>query len=138
MNTNMRELWERIKEPRAVHVAQCTIYVVTLLVGIAALLFPPRSIEGAVGEGLATLWAAFLILGGGLGMFAVLPGIWWLERVAVLAGGTGAAMYGSIVFTLHLTESGNRLPQSGMILIVLLSFVKRWVSIRRHAYDPEK
>lgn len=133
-----QELWLKIQEPRAVNALQCLIYLVTLTVGVIAFVAPPSSIQGAVGLGLTATWSAFLMLGGLLGAVTVLPGVWWLERVAIVACGTGAAIYASIVVNLHLSEGGNRLPQAGMLLIVLLFFAKRWVSIRRYAYDPEK
>lgn len=134
----MKTLWLKIHEPRVVHVVQCAIYLVTLAVGVVALVAPPTSIEGAVGEMLTVVWALSLIIGGALGAATVLPGIWLLERLAVIACGTGAAMYGSVVLNLHFSEGGNRLPQAGMIAIVLLSFVQRWARIRRYAFDPEK
>ena len=134
----MKPRWLKIQEPRVVHVIQCAIYLVTLAVGIIALAAPPTSIEGAIGATLTTIWAGFFIFGGTLGAITVLPGAWLWERAAVIACGTGVLMYASIILTLHATEGGNRLPQAGMVIVVLLSFVKRGASIRRYSYDPEK
>lgn len=134
----LRRLYLRIQEPRVVSIIQWLIYLVTLGIGVTAFQRPPSSIEGALGVTLTTIWAVFLIVGGVLGAIAALPGIWWLERVAVLACGTGALMYGSVVLSLHYSETGNRLPQLGFVAIAVCAFAKRWFEIRRYAYDPER
>lgn len=134
----LRKLYLRIQEPRVASIMQWVIYLASLSVGVSAFQRPPSSIEGALGVTLTTAWAVFLIVGGVLGATAALPGIWWLERVAVLACVTGALMYGSVVLNLHYSETGNRLPQLGFVAIALLAFAKRWFEIRRYAYDPER
>ncbi|MFF2621253.1 hypothetical protein [Oerskovia jenensis] len=134
----LRRLYLRIQEPRVVSIIQWLIYLVTLGIGVTAFQRPPSSIEGALGVTLTTIWAVFLIVGGVLGAIAALPGIWWLERVAVLACVTGALMYGSVVLNLHYSETGNRLPQLGFVAIAILAFTQRWFRIRRYAYDPER
>jgi hypothetical protein len=131
-------VWLRIQEPRIVSVIQFFVYLAAAASGLAAVLSPPRSIEATAGAGLTLYWAWLLLLGGSLGAIAVLPGIWWLERSAVLACAGAALIYGVNIFALHLTESGNRLVQLFMILIVALHFATRWFRIRRYAYDPER
>lgn len=134
----VRRLWDRVQEPRNVTLAQTAAYVVTLLVGISALTSPPDSLRSQIGPVLSAIWASFLILGGALGALAAPPGIWWIERVAVLACGTGLVVYGAVVITLYLTSpSGNRLPQAGVIALCVLGCVMRWMRIRRYSYDPE-
>lgn len=136
--TAVRALWLRVQEPRVATVLQWVIYLATLAAGVSALLAPPASIEGTLGATLTTLWAAFLIGGGALGAVATLPGIWWLERAAVLAAVTGLGIYGVVVVTLHVqSPAGNRGPQAAVILIAALFFATRWSRIRRYAYDPE-
>ena len=134
----VRDLYLRVQEPRVLTVLQCLIYLATLGIGISAFGSPPSSIQGALGVTLTMMWAVSLILGGALGAVAVLPGIWWLERVAVLACVTGALMYASVVLHLHLSETGNRLPQLGFVVVTLIAFAQRWSQIRRYAYDPER
>src|SRR5690625_7023645 len=84
MKARALKLWDRIREPRVVSVLRFCMYLTMLLCAATALVSPPRSIEGAVGElamaGLATL----LAFGGALGAIAALLGIWWLERNAIL------------------------------------------------------
>lgn len=133
-----RRLWLRVQEPRVITVYQCVIYVAVTLTGIAALLSPPMSIEGAIGPLLTRMFAVFLLTGGALGAIAVLPGIWWLERAAVIACATGALIYAGVVLSLQVTQTGSRLVQLGVIVWALLSIAQRWHRIRRYAYDPER
>lgn len=133
-----RRLWARIQEPKVITVYQFVIYVVVTLTGLAAWFFPPTSIEGAIGPVLTQMFAGLLVTGGLLGSIAVLPGIWWLERAGVLACATGALIYGGVVLSLHVTQSGSRLVQLGVITWALLSIAQRWHRIRRYAYDPER
>ncbi|WP_264032183.1 hypothetical protein [Cellulosimicrobium sp. SH8] len=133
-----RALWGKIQEPKVITCLVWVIYLVTLVVGLTALTDPPSSIEGEIGLGLTRMWAGFLVLGGTIGVVATLPGIWWLERAAVLSVVTGLAIYCAVALNLHFAEaSGNRLPQAGVIAIAALGLGTRWFRIRRYAYDPE-
>lgn len=116
---------------------QFIIYVICIIGGVSAWVVPPQSIEGVLGGALTTLWGFFLVAGGTLGASSVLQGTWWLERAGVLCCATGLAIYAVVVLSLHLLESGSRLMQLAAILIALMSFVVRWIRIRRYAYDPE-
>jgi len=131
-------VWRGIQEPRIVTLIQTGIYLVTFAVGIDALLDPPVSVRGAIGPVLTTCWAVFLVLGGALGAVAAPPGVWWLERVGVMACMSGLLIYGAVLVALHVTSpDGNRLPLAGVTLIATGSFLVRWFRIRRYAYDPE-
>lgn len=131
-------LWLRIQEPRIVSVIQFFVYLAAMAGGLAAVLSPPRSIEATAGAGITFYWAWLLLVGGTVGAVAVLPGVWWLERSAVLACTGAALIYAVNILALHVAENGNRLVQLFMIIIVALHFTKRWFSIRRYAYDPER
>src|SRR5690554_4628426 len=85
MRARALKLWNRIREPRVVSTLRFCMYLAMLLGAITALISPPRSIEGAVGELAMTGLATLLAFGGVLGAIAALPGIWWLERTAILA-----------------------------------------------------
>lgn len=131
-------VWLRIREPRIISVTQFFIYLAATGGGLSAVLSPPRSIEATAGAGLTFYWAILLLVGGVLGAVAVLPGIWWLERSAVLACLGASLIYSVNVISLQISESGNRLVQLSMLTIVALHFVTRWFRIRRYAYDPER
>lgn len=129
--------WLRITEPRVIAVALCVQYVLFSAAGAYAIFEPPASIESEVGQSSMAMLAGLLIFGGAIGGIAALPGIWWLERSAVLAIGLSAALYLVIVLYLQLTQPGNRLLQAAFIASVLLHQVVRWVRIRDRSYRPE-
>lgn len=131
-------VWLRIQEPRIISVLQFGVYLAALGAGVSAFLDPPRSIEGAMGPVLTLLWTAMLLGGGLLGAIGVLPGIWWIERPAVILCFGAALIYGLTIFGLNSSQPGNRLVQVLMVAIVALYFASRWFRIRRYAYDPEK
>lgn len=126
-----------IAEPRVARVIQFGVYLAILGAGLAALVDPPRATVGVLGPALTFLWASFLILGGLLGAVAVLPGIWWLERAAVIATGVGVAMYGVVVLSLQLEPPSGRLTQLAVIVALLLSQAHRWTQIRRYDLAPK-
>ena len=132
----LKQLWERVHQPRVISVIYFLIYLCMLGGGFAALVDPPGSIQGAIGAGSMTTLAGLLAFGGLIGAIASLPGIWWLERTAVLSIGLAAALYGGIVATLHWTETGNRLLQLAFVLTVGLMQAVRWHRIRERPYDP--
>ncbi|WP_156532908.1 hypothetical protein [Cellulosimicrobium sp. I38E] len=134
----LQGLWGKVQEPKVVTFLHWIAYMVALGVGLSALVDPPSSVAGELGPVLTTIWAGFIILGGVLGVFATLPGVWWLERAAVIACITGLAVWVMVVVTLELTiPDGNRWPQAGALTMLALLLAVRWFRIRRYAYDPE-
>lgn len=129
--------WNRITEPRVIALALFIQYIVFSATGAHAIFEPPTSIEGEVGQSAMAMLAGLLIFGGAIGAVAALPGIWWLERSAVLSIGLSALLYLVIVLYLHFNQPGNRLLQAAFVMSVLLHQVVRWVRIRDRSYRPE-
>lgn len=138
LDPGLARLWARIQEPKVVTLYQFGIYIIIALTGLAAWFTPPTSLEGAIGPILTKMVAVFLIAGGTLGASVVLPGVWWIERAAVLASFTGAAIYCGVSLRLQFTEPVPRLIIVGVTLWAMLSIAQRWHRIRRYPYDPEK
>lgn len=134
----IKKAWLRVHQPRAISGIYFVIYLILLGGGIAALLQPPTSIEGEIGSTAMFILAGLLTFGGLIGAIAALPGIWWLERTAVTSVALSAAVYGGIVATLQVTESGNRLLQLSFVLTVLLMQAVRWHRIHQRPYDPDR
>lgn len=133
-----RAVWFKIREPRVISVLYFFIYFVLFLGGTAALNDPPSTIAGEVGMVAMNLLSTILAFGGALGMVAALPGIWWLERIAVLSVSLSAAIYGYIILSLHVSTPGNRLLQISFIAVTLLMQGVRWHRIKERPYDPSK
>lgn len=131
-------LWNRIQEPRLVSVVQTLIYVLCFFGGLSTLTDPPRSIEGAFGNGITLAWGLFALIGGFMGVYAAPTGKWLIEKPAIIACGTAIILYAGIVINLHFTSTGNRIPQIVFILIGLLHFINRYWRIKPYSYEPGK
>lgn len=126
-------LFMRIAEPRIFRLLQFGIYVCLLIAGLGVLIYPPHNIVEVLGPNLVYVLGSFVTLGSALGAFSVLPGIWWLERVGLLALGTGMLMYVVIQVSLGVSILG-------LILCIafILTFIQRWTEIRGAALAPRK
>ena len=132
----LRRKWRRFQWPRVERAIMFAIYLNAFVMGAAACIHPPSSMEGAIGTTLTYVWGGLLMACGAFGAYGVLPGLWWAERIAVRAGITGAAIYAAVVASLHATQPGNRIPQACAVLIVVLVFVGRAHKIRGINYEP--
>ncbi|WP_334121850.1 OpgC domain-containing protein [Glutamicibacter sp.] len=131
-------LWIRIQEPRLVSVVQTLIYALCFTGGLVTILDPPRSIEGAFGNGVTLAWGLFALIGGAMGAYSAPTGKWLIEKPAIIACATAITLYAGILVSLHITETGNRIPQLVFVLIGLLHFVNRYWRIKPYSYEPGK
>lgn len=139
MKKVLKRLWLRVHEPRVISTLYCLIYLVLFFGGLFALINPPASIKGEIGEGSMRALAGFLTVGGALGAIPALLGIWWLERIAVLCVALASSMYALTVGFLQFSETGsNRLLQLSFVVSMLLMQIIRWHRIRERPYDPER
>ena len=131
----LRRTWHKVNEPRAITMLTALGYAVLAYGGISALLSPPRSIEGTVGDVAMVLLAAGLTIGGMLGAFTSVPGANWLERGAVLLCGASLGIYAVIVIIMGINaETGNRDLQTAAVLFSALMVVTRGVYIWNRPY----
>jgi len=137
LRARIRRAWESITEPRHLKATYFVFYGVALVTGLATLIRPPQSIEGAIGASTTALWAAFVIMGGFGGMLTVFPGWWFAERVSIVMVWLGAGIYFLVALYLNATGSGSRLTQMGWILLGAGLFFVRWLIIRRYSFEPK-
>ncbi len=139
MNSHWAQaVWARIQEPRIVSIVQTLIYVLCFVGGLVTIIDPPTSIRGAFGSGVTFAWGVFAIIGGLMGAYSAPTGKWLIEKPAIIACGTAITMYAGILVSLHITETGNRIPQLVFVLIGLLHFVNRYWRIKPYSYEPGK
>ena len=136
MKRLIHRAWRRVHEPRTVAIAQTLIYVAFAYGAFTALVDPPRTVEGAIGESSMMTLAIMLLFGGLLGAPSALLGAWRWERVAMLPTGLATVLYGLIIFSLNITQSGNRQLQLMMVVTVFLQHIIRWRRIRQRPFDP--
>lgn len=135
---SFKDLWRRIQEPRFVTAIQAIEYVVVVIAGIIALISPPATVTAVMGGTLMHVTGIMLVTGGTIALIGTPGGIWWLERIGLLAILGGLSSYLSVVIHLELTAGGSRLLQIAVITIALLSLLKRLVRIWNLEFDPEK
>lgn len=131
VRTGLYSAYYKIAEPRVVRIIQFWIYVGMLSAGALILISVPRSLENVVGHGFVVMFACFLILGSAFAAFAVLPGIWWLERTGLALLGTGLMMYLAIIIYLNSSPVGIAVSS-----IIILTLVQRWLEIKGSQLAP--
>lgn len=123
----------RIAEPRIIRLMQFGIYICMLIAGTQILFHPPAQFQNVLGLALAYMFASFIFLGALAGAFAVLPGIWWLERVGLISLTTGLVIYVIVVISLKGSPMG--------IITALafgLTFLQRYMEIKGPALAPRE
>lgn len=129
-------VWVSIHEPRVVKALYFGVHTLTFLTGLITLIDPPQSIGGVLGSWLTTVWSISLIVGGLGAALSVFPGWWWSERLGSVLALLGLGIYALTVLYLHLSDSGSRLTQIGMILIASFVFLVRMAMIRKYTFEP--
>lgn len=127
-------IYMKIAEPRVKRIIYFFIYLALSLAGTGALFKPPEAIVHILGgQILIYAFALFIIIGALIGAFAVLPGIWWFERVGLLSIGTGIAMYSVTLLYLGASALVTIVP-----IILILILVLRWLDIKEYLLAPRE
>lgn len=126
-------LFMRIAEPRVIRLMHFLVYLCMLITGIAICFSPPHHLQTVVGLALLYVFAGFVTIGSALCAFAVLPGIWWLERVGIIMLTTSMAMYVVIILTL-----GTSVVAVAVALALTITFAQRWTEIRGAQLAPRE
>jgi len=126
-------MFMKIAEPRVIRVIQFGIYVCMMLAGVGISVHPPSNLQGILGHTLVYIFAGFVTTGALFGSVAVLPGIWWLERVGIIMLTTSVAMYVVVIIAL-----GASLVAVAVALALTLAFGQRWVEIKGAQLAPRE
>jgi heme A synthase len=111
-------------------------YIVAVIMGIACLTVPPRTIENEHGTALTFVWGLIMLIGGLGGCLTVYSRWWWAERASILLLMTGLMIYLTQVVWLIITAEGNRVPQLCSLIFAELFFLSRILNIRGWDYRP--
>ncbi|PPF39987.1 hypothetical protein [Pseudoclavibacter sp. AY1H1] len=112
------------------------VYLTAILLGLAALIAPPASIEVEIGPALTVAWGWLSLLAGVVGASAVLPGWWWAEKFSCGLLLMGLAIYLGTVIYVQNTSSGNRWAQMTLFSFGILLAVFRIIQTWKYAYEP--
>ena len=135
----IKRLWGKIREPRVISMLMWLQYLSFLAGGIAALVEPPHLVLLELGPWTMSVLAGLLIFGGTVGAISALPGIWWLERFAVVSITFAGVVYGGVVTFIEITiPESSRVLQLSFIAAVMLLQGVRWHRIWERPYDPAR
>lgn len=126
-------LFHKIEEPRVIRVFHFCIYIVLGVMGVLVIGSPPPALADVLGDELATSMGASLFVGGAIGAVAVLPGIWWAERLAIISLASGLMVYLAAAFALDTS-----VVRVGITLSMILSLALRWIEVRKYQVAPGK
>jgi hypothetical protein len=135
--TWLRKLWGSIAQPRVQRVGFFVLYGFHLVAGSAVVIGEPNLFHGI--SGLQTLvWGGFLVLGGLLGMLAVLPGWNYIERVGILSIMVGIAIYSVLLAFSPTDDVPLRIAFWCFVSAWIVVFVLRTWEIRLYLIAPRK
>jgi len=130
-----------IHEPWAINAAQCLQYAVGVFAGVMAVTrtASPQFMTSSLGPTLITVVGAVLVLGCSVGLYAVIRGYWWLERIGLII--TGAGFFALLPAAIYYSASGrNTAIWLVLVLVVwaLCDVFKRYRRIDWAYLDPSK
>lgn len=127
------------REPKAINGAQVITNFMAAFSGFMASTGAfPIIVTGQIGPMLSVVVGVILMVGGVTGGVAVLGGLWWLERVALLITGLGWALLLPACLTYAFTAATTY--QIWLIIALLIAALgdifKRYLRIQWAYLDP--
>jgi hypothetical protein len=133
LHPHVEPIFLKIAEPRIIRLMQFGIYLCMIYAGFKILLEPPPQFNYVLGRVLAYMFGTFIFFGAVFGAIAVLPGIWWLERVGLIALATGMLIYVIVVVALGSSPLG-----IATAIAFGLTFLQRWMEIKGPDLAPRE
>lgn len=131
MATVFKRWFLLIEEPRSQRILYLIFYGVILWSGISALTNSPQKFIDATGINTVYAIALFLTVGGAIGTFAIIPGTWYIERIALISIGFGLAARGVLISSLAVSNTGALIFASEVILLII-----RFLQVRKADLAP--
>lgn len=132
-------VWVKAAIPKLWTLTICATYIILIPGWIPAIINSPGSLEGVVGMAVMYIIAAMITVGALTGVVSAFCGIFRVEKWSVVLVSIGILLYVGVVYYLHWTGEGNRIPQAQTILALLPTFIARFVHVtRRHSADQDE
>lgn len=126
-------IFMKIAEPRVLRLIQFVVYLAMVAAGIGILFHPPAPFTTLIGLTLTYVFGSFITIGALMGAGAVLPGVWWLERVGIIALVWGLLMYVVLVISLGSSPIG-----VAVSVAFIGTFIQRFLEIKGAQLAPKK
>lgn len=127
------QLFMKIAEPRIIRLIHFGVYIFMFVAGLGVVFRPTPNFEHVLGSTLVHIMGGFMLVGALLGAFAVLPGIWWLERSGLWLLMSSLLSYIVVVVALGGTMAGVAISAA-----LIMTFIIRWLEIRRYQLAPRE
>lgn len=124
-------LFLKIEEPRLLRILQFFLYGTMIIIGSLYLISRHMQVASLLGATLATTLGVLVVLGGILGGIAVLPGIWWVERLGIICLWTGLGIYIVVGLSIYVSLLG-----VGLAWALVFALAIRWVQIKDFQFAP--
>jgi hypothetical protein len=129
------------REPSAINAAQIVQYTIAVFAGFMAAfgVANPQFMSSTLGPKMILAVGSVLVIGGAVGAFSVITGLWWLERIAlwIVALGWVMLLPAAIWYSVNGTSSAIWLV---LVLVVwaLCDVFKRYRRIDWAYLDPAR
>ena len=132
MINRIKELYNKISEPRVVRISYAIIYLCLLVAGLGVVFDSSPTLSFALDDIAVLACGSFVGLGGLVGLIFVFTPWWRWERLGALLCGTGILAYIlTLVWVQFAPGSGNLIPSIFLFTALLTSIVLRWVALPR-------
>ncbi|MDR6142028.1 hypothetical protein QE375_001582 [Microbacterium foliorum] len=120
-----------------IRIIDIVAYFIIFVGGCYAMFWTPDSVQRELSGAswLVPMWAAFLLVGGGLGMVGRITRIWVLEPPADVAGIVGGAMY-FVVLGGTLFQSLTAGVATMLVLYATIQMFRRYIELQIFGTDP--
>lgn len=120
-----------------IRIIDIVAYFIIFVGGCYAMFFTPDSVqrELAGADWLVPMWAAFLLVGGGLGMVGRISRIWVIEPPADVAAIVGAAIY-FVVLGGTLFQSVTAGVATALVFYAMIQMFRRYIELQIFGTDP--
>jgi len=130
-----------ISEPRAINTAQIILYAIAAAAGLAAAVgaLSPLFTSTTVGPWIIVTVGVILTVGGVAGAVAVVKGLWWVERIAlIILGVSWLMLLPAAVFFAFSTHNSSIWLVIALLATAVLSLFIRYRRIDWAYLDPTR
>jgi hypothetical protein len=107
------------------------MYLLYLVAGVIACVYPSQVILNAVQTTIAYLWSGFLVVGGGASLYGIVSDVWTGEIVGIPLAGSAQGIFGVALIAYGTTSASAAIGL--MFIAVGFGMIGRWIEVRQIA-----
>ena len=120
-----------------IRIIDIVAYSIIFIGGCCALFWTPDSVQRELAgwEWMVPVWAAFLLIGGSMGMVGRVTRIWILEPPADVAAIVGAAIY-FVILGNTMFQSVTAGVATALVFYAMIQMFRRYIELQIFGTDP--